>query len=523
MGDSKKSLGRSAFKLPLPPPSEDERMSRLRVSQDLPPSPDPLAEPLGVDKAAPEDSATRLDQPPVRRTNPGTRKRREESEKSVRLDKSPSMPLKPKQSSSPRLSTGADPTFAIAGQLIGGRYRVVTPLGEGGMGKVFQVTHAQLGKTFALKIIHHRVADDDETRDLFYREARLASQLAHPHIASIVDFGEDEQVGVYMVMEYLEGEQLSGLLHREKQLGIKQACDIVLQIAEALHYIHSQDVIHCDIKTENIFVCKDTGRGRRKQRIKLLDFGLARRTAERSGNRLSGTAQYVSPERINGAKASPSGDIYGLGVLFFELLSGRPPFDGSLEAILDGHLEKEPPHPSDVRGSEVDPALEQLIARALAKDPAERHRDMNAFVYELRTVMHMLGFAGRKRAASTRVVEKVIRDRGVRRDELARKAFDHSRLPMAMLAQDGTIVLANPAFAKFVMGVATQVEGLTVQATPLAQVWRTLDTDLSRAMRGRAVRRTIEVAEDDGTRALVMRIEPGGDYTALFTVYPLQE
>lgn len=530
MGDSKKSVGKNAFKLPLPPPTEDERLSRLRVSTDLPDRPDPLAEPLGVEASREEsktDIAVRDSEPgqpaeapqeAPRLTNPGTRRRKMESELSARL------PLEPNADSSPPVAAiQADPSYAIEGQLIGGRYRIVTPLGEGGMGKVFRVTHAQLGKTFALKLIHHRVAGDDTTRELFYREARLASQMAHPNITSVVDFGEDPQVGVYMVMEYLEGTQLSRYLRREKKLSVRHACDIVLGVSEALHYIHSKDIVHCDIKTENILLMQGKGSGRRKQTVKLLDFGLARRISERPGDRLSGTPQYISPERIEGAKASPSGDIYGLGILFFELLTGQPPFDGSTEAILEGHLTKPPPSPSELRGDAVDPALEQLILRALAKDPEDRHRDMNAFVYELRTVMHMLGFAGRKRKGSTRVVERVIRQPATRRDELARKAFDASRLPMAVIAHDGTISIANVAFSKFVMGMDSQVEGLTVQATPLAQVWGTLDTDLARALRGRAIRRVIEIVGEEGTRSLVMRIEPGIERSALFTVYPLEE
>lgn len=529
MGESNKSRGKSAFKLPLPPPSEDDRLSRLRVSKDLPMRPDPLAEPLGVEasrdsrtekvdvaslleggqEAEPVEGATRL-------TSPGTARRRLEQTRDP-------LPLEPDRDSSPPLPGGPNSSFAIEGQLIGGRYRVVSPLGEGGMGKVFKVAHAQLGKTFALKLIHNRVAGEDQARDLFYREARLASQMSHPNITTVVDFGEDDQVGAYMVMEYLEGEQLSATLGREKTFSLKQACDVVLQVAEALNYIHSKDIIHCDIKTENILMVRDEGSKRRKQTVKLLDFGLARRAAERPGDRLSGTPQYVAPERIEGAKALPASDIYGLGILFYELLCGAPPFDGSVEQILEGHLSKEPERPSDVRGEEVDPALEQLIMRSLAKSPDDRHRDMNAFVYELRTVMHMLGFGGRQRKGGTRVVEKVVRDRGTRRDELARKAFDMTRLPMALIAHDGTIAVANAAFCKFVMGTPSQVEGLTVQSTPLAQVWQTLDTDLSRALRGRAVRRVIEVAREEGVLALVMRIEPGPDQSALFTVYPLQE
>src|SRR5262249_30048847 len=152
--------------------------------------------------------------------------------------------------------------------------------------------------------------------------ARLASSMSHSNIANVVDFGEDPKLGLFMVMELIEGEPLAKLLHREGRLGTKAACDIILQVAEALHYIHGNDVVHCDIKTENILITEVHGTKRRQLQVKLLDFGLARslRTS-RITSSLSGTPHYVAPERIRGEPPSPSSDIYGVGILFYELVT----------------------------------------------------------------------------------------------------------------------------------------------------------------------------------------------------------
>jgi serine/threonine-protein kinase len=395
------------------------------------------------------------------------------------------------------------------------------------MGKVYKVTHAQLGKTFALKIITDRMADDDKIRELFYREARMASSLAHPNIASVVDFGEDKKRGAFMVMEFIEGEPLSKRLHREGRMSLRTASDIIRQAAEALDYIHSKGIVHCDIKTENILLVDSPvgGQRRNKIQVKLLDFGLARSTvADRNTSSLAGTPHYVAPERIRGAQAAPPSDIYGLGILFYELLTGKVPWDGTVDQILHGHLNLQPTSPSQLIEGGLDPAMENLVLRALAKTPDERHKDMAAFLYELQTVMDMLGYGRpgrRKRGAAKRVVNRP----GNQRDELARALFDASRVPMALINREGIIQVANPAFAQFIMGVSVDVEGLNVQSTPLVAAWATFETDLARACAGTSMRRTIQV--DTGstrTRRLLMWLDPGiNEDQAIFGVHPLEE
>jgi predicted Ser/Thr protein kinase len=512
----------------LTPPSRRRRSPSTDVASDLPRLPEvethEEASEVRVDPRALSPARTSLSvaralpvAPPHPRTaKPTTPQRPPRAATASRGI--PATPRPPPRSANVRVET------AEFSSLIGGRYQILTRIGQGGMGKVYKVKHAHLSRTFALKIISNQVAETDEARELFYREARFASAMAHPSITSVVDFGEDEKVGMFMVMELVDGEALNRILFREKQLSIRKACDIVLQLAEALHYIHKQGVVHCDIKTENILISEEEHEGKRsKTIIKLLDFGLARSlTASRASTSLSGTPHYVAPERIRGEPASPASDVYGVGILLYELLTGQVPWDGPVQKILAGHLEERPKSPSLLIEGGVDPALETLIFHALAKRPSERHKDMAAFIYELKTVMDMMGFGRRSRGGPAKRV--VIEQRSQNtRDELARTAFDACRLPLALMTPQGVIVAANPAFARFVMGVSVEVEGLPVRSTPLATAWSTADQDLARTLAGNPVRRIIEidVAVGESRRLLLWLDAVSRDHVVL-GVQPLE-
>ena len=411
-------------------------------------------------------------------------------------------------------------------QIVGSRYRIIERVGSGGMGKVFKVTHTRLGKIFALKIISDDLASQHKAREQFYREARMASSLSHPNVTSVVDFGEDDTVGAFMVMEFLNGEALCDRLKREKRLSVRQASEIVRQVAEALDYIHNKGIVHCDIKTENILLTELPGASKRsKLQVKLLDFGLARSmSGGHNTASIAGTPHYVAPERLRGEQASPSNDIYALGILFYELLTGRVPWNGTVDDILRGHLDLEPTPPSKLIKDGLDDAVEKLVLRALAKKPGDRHKNIAAFLYELQTVMDMLGYGRRKRG---RKRKRVVSDRAQRaaskRDRTARALFDASRIPLALLSRSGEILAANPAFARFIMGVAVDVEGRKIQSTTLMEVWDSLEKDLNRACNGKSVRRTIKVDTDSGRpRRLVMWLDPGlAEDQAIFGTHPL--
>lgn len=519
VADPRNPSGRRPPVLPLPPPPDN-------VTSDLPRLPEV--------EIHDDSSEVRVDHralAPGRRSVMGARstdapKSRPTAHEKPRSARTPPRvepahtPMPP-----PRSNPAHRVVTATHSSLIGNRYQIVQRIGQGGMGKVYKVTHAHLSRTFALKIISSQVAETEEARELFYREARFASAMNHPNITAVVDFGEDEKVGMYMVMELVDGEPLNRVLFREKRLSPRKACDIVLQVADALHYIHRQNIVHCDIKTENILICEPEEEGKRTRTIvKLLDFGLARSlTATRASTSLSGTPHYVAPERIRGEPASPASDVYGVGILLYELLTGGVPWDGAVQKILSGHLDEKPKPPSQIVEG-LDPALERLVLHALEKSPANRHKDMAAFIYELKTVMDMMGFGRRAKAGAGKRV--VIEQRPAEtnpRDELARVAFDGCRLPLALVTPQGVIVVANPAFAKFVMGVSVEVENLPIRSTALATAWSTCEQDLHRTINGSPVRRIIEidVAEGEVRRLLLWLDAVDGEHVVL-GVQPLE-
>lgn len=511
--------------LPLPPPPEDlprlPEVGQLDDSAEVRVDHRALAPRRDSLSGAREVPRPRYEQTKVGRPTSPDKPRKEARRPAARQPaQRVHTPVAPPRSAMVRVNT------VQHSALIGGRYQIVKRIGQGGMGKVYEVNHIHLSRRFALKIISPTVAETDEARELFYREARFASAMSHPNITSVVDFGEDEKVGMFMVMEFVDGEPLHRLLFREKRMSVRKACEIVLQVAEALHYIHRQNVVHCDIKTENILIAEAELDGKRSRMVaKLLDFGLARPlTGPRASTSLSGTPHYVAPERIRGEPASPSSDVYGVGILLYELLTGQVPWDGAVQKILQGHLDEQPRPPSSIIEGGLDPAVENLVLHALAKRPAERHKDMAAFIYELKTVMDMLGF-GRRRGAGgpRRVVIEQKAEKVSRRDELARTAFDGCRLPLALLTPAGQIVAANPAFAKFVMGVSVEVEGLPVKSTALAQAWSTAEQDIARTLSGSPIRRIIEIdVSEDETRRLLLWLDAVSPDHVVLGVQPLE-
>jgi serine/threonine protein kinase len=341
--------------------------------------------------------------------------------------------------------------------VVDGRYVLESQLAEGGMGQVFRARHVQLGKVFALKVIAPAFADDDYARQRFNQEAQLASQISHPNIVSVVDFGEDPTVGVYMVMELVDGVSL--LMPSEAPMSIKRALDLLGQVADALEHIHARGIIHGDVKADNALITEEHDGPRRREVVRLLDFGLAQRHGAQS-NRVDATPHYAAPERAQGGIATEATDIYALGVLGYQLLSGNLPFDGTITEILMAQLYDEPPAISATRGEPVDPAIEALIKRAMAKDPVERHSSAAAFRYELNNVMDMLALSRRRRQRSPGL--KAISAREATLELL----FDKSSLPQAVIA-DGVVQVANRAFAQLV--AVDRAEGITIADTSLVE------------------------------------------------------
>ncbi|MCP4446765.1 MAG: serine/threonine protein kinase [Myxococcales bacterium] len=210
------------------------------------------------------------------------------------------------------------------GDIIAQRYRIVGVLGEGGMEQVLEVSHLKLGKSFALKLLHPSMAEDKEMCRSFFREARYASSLDHPNLISILDFGEDPNFGGYMVMELASGMSLKKFLAKRGKLRVKRACDIVSQVAEALLYMHHNELIHCDLKPDNIVISPNEKGGRKRHVVKLLDFGLAQSLGGKTRDGLFGTPTYSAPEIAKQEVTGPPADIYSLGIILFELVTGSP-------------------------------------------------------------------------------------------------------------------------------------------------------------------------------------------------------
>jgi serine/threonine-protein kinase len=355
------------------------------------------------------------------------------------------------------------------GDTVGGRYVLDGRLGEGGMGCVYRARHLQLGKAFALKIISPAFALDAAARARFNQEAKLASEISHPNIVSVVDFGEDPELGAYMVMELVDGEAL--INEGGSPMSVRRVCDILGQIADALDHIHRRGIIHGDVKADNIMLTAESSGARRRRVARLLDFGLARRPDGAEEEQVSGSPHYLAPERAAGGPPSVAADIYALGVLGYLMLTGTLPFDGNVVEILMAHINQAPDKPSDRRREPIEEALETMILRAMAKDPAKRHGTAAAFRYELNTVMDMLDMGRRRTAAGTMKPE-------VTRDAVIVAAFERSRVPQALLSLEGTIVYSNKAFLRL-LGQETPVEGLDIKQTTL----HTVLPGLQRAMR----------------------------------------
>ncbi len=384
----------------------------------------------------------------------------------------------------------AEKRGARSGDVIGGRYIVEGQLGRGGMGRVMRVRHQALGKVFALKLIKSTIATNPKIREMFYREARLASALTHENICSIVDFGQDDRFGLFMVMELLDGQTVHGKLKQSGKLSPKVACDIMFQVADAVRFIHSRAILHGDIKSENVFLVRTTVQ---RRLVKLLDFGLARPDLGRTEG-IDGTPEYLAPERIDGNPASQASDIYALGILFFELLTGHLPFHGDLQEIFKKHRETLPPPPS-LLVEDLDERADALVARAVAKDPAKRHPDVQAFLYELRALMGMLGMdQGSRRRA---LVPEAARERREldHRLKSAAEVFASVPLPMASCDAQGKVRVANTAFLEF-LGVAGDAGGLELRDSALPEVYPGLFDDLEEvATKRRPIKRVIYLNE----------------------------
>jgi eukaryotic-like serine/threonine-protein kinase len=263
------------------------------------------------------------------------------------------------------------------GTIVEGRYRIVSRLGSGGMADVYCAEDLQLGRRVALKVLYRRFAEDQEFVERFRREASSAAGLQHQHVVSVYDRGEWD--GTYWIaMEYLDGRSLKRVIQEEGPLAPERAIDLAVQILRAARFAHRRGVIHRDLKPHNVII-DDEGRA------KVTDFGIARAGASdmtQTGS-IMGTAQYLSPEQAQGHAVSAQSDIYSVGIILYEMLTGRVPFEGESAVTIALKQVSEQPVPLSQLNPAVTPALEAVVMRALAKDPAQRYPDADAFIAAL--------------------------------------------------------------------------------------------------------------------------------------------
>ena len=268
----------------------------------------------------------------------------------------------------------------MQGTIVDNRYSIVRTLGEGGMARVYLAHDEVLDRDVALKILWEYFASDDEFVERFAREARSAASLSHPNIVQVFDRGETESGTAYMAMEYVTGGTLKDRISREGPLSPEDAASVAIQIAEALGAAHERGVIHRDIKPHNVLIA-DSGEA------KVTDFGIARAaaatTATQTG-RVLGTAGYMSPEQALGQRVDQRTDLYSLGVVLFEMLTGRLPFRGESPITVSmKHVNEPPPPPKEIKPDLPDGA-NTLVLKLLAKDPDDRYADAWELIEDLR-------------------------------------------------------------------------------------------------------------------------------------------
>lgn len=280
-------------------------------------------------------------------------------------------------------------TDPMLGRVIAGRYRLEARAGEGGMGIVYRARHVLIDRVVALKLIRPDLRSETHLRAWMLREARAANRVDHAHIIDIQDIGETEENELYLVMEYLVGTSLSSELLKGP-FPIARAVDILEQMCAALARAHDLGVIHRDLKSDNILL---TTRGGRKDFVKILDFGLAHlamdpRLAPKGA--VFGTPEYMSPEQARGEESGPQADLYALGILFFEMLTGQLPFRSpDRETLLEMQRTSPAPKPSKIK-PDISPAAETLVLKLLEKDRKKRFLDAHHLHEELRALQRSL-------------------------------------------------------------------------------------------------------------------------------------
>ncbi len=263
------------------------------------------------------------------------------------------------------------------GQRIGG-YEIMGKLGEGGLGVVYKARQLSMGRIVALKVLHERWVTDDEFRKRFLVEARLVGRLSHPNLIQVIDVGRYKST-LYFSMEFVDGEAVDAILDREGRVDLQSTVSIAIQVASALEYLHQRRIVHRDVKPGNIMVTKGGI-------AKLGDFGFVKSSLESvlsTEREVLGTPDYISPEAARGEKNLDfRSDLYSLGTTLYHMLTGNPPFGGSVSDVMDQHIKSEPKSISAIT-KDLPPKMIEVVERLMKKRPADRYQNFSELLNDL--------------------------------------------------------------------------------------------------------------------------------------------
>ncbi len=360
---------------------------------------------------------------------------------------------------------------ATVGTLIADRFRIDQQVGTGGMSTVYRAFDTTLERPVAIKIMHRDVAAQSEQLERFRREARAVAKLSHPHIVGVIDAGEDDGTP-FIVLEYVEGETLKDRIRRHERLDTSEAVAYAIEIARALGYAHSRGIVHRDVKPQNVLVDAEG-------LAKVTDFGIAR-TLDQEGltadGRVLGTTDYVSPEQALGHAVTGQSDLYSLGIVLFEMLTGDVPFKGENQvAVAMKHVREEIPD-VQIRRPEVSTALATAVDRATAKDLDERYADADEMIAELEDLLSIEAARSGQVTGETAAVLRTLPETSRRRLPLRMR---HSAAYFVLLAVVIVGVLA--IVGVFASDHAIKGSGGPIAAAPPGLIPVSLATDAAHA------------------------------------------
>ncbi|HEX5874856.1 MAG TPA: serine/threonine-protein kinase [Pyrinomonadaceae bacterium] len=314
------------------------------------------------------------------------------------------------------------------------KYQIEERLGSGGMGEVYRARHLQMDRPVAIKVLRPQLVQDEAARVRFQNEARTAVRLRHPNALKVTDFGETSEGCIYIVMELLEGRTLREILSREGPIETARAISIALQASDAVAAAHDAGIIHRDLKPSNILVTQSADQ---PAAVKVLDFGIAKLASNHhdhddedaanlaQSSSVIGTPRYMAPEQSNGAELTAAADVYSLGVILYEMLTGMAPFTGSTPAELAQKHTNDAPHPPREIVAAIPEDIERVVLHALEKQPADRPADAGKFRRELLDTAERLGLENHAIESAPNM--EVLRDSGVESPS-GRLVVDLSRL-----------------------------------------------------------------------------------------------